>query len=55
MEFAVNPTEEKVCFTIGNVNQEVTFKFALQFATKIIEALTNGNQQRMKEIMAKEE
>jgi len=55
MEFAVNPTEEKVCFVIDGKEEEVTFKFALQFATKIIEALTNGSQQRMREIMAKEE
>ena len=55
MEFAVNPTTEKVRFTIGDINVEVTFKFALQFATKIIEALTGGNQQKMKLIMAKAE
>lgn len=51
MEFAVNEEEKKVKFSIGEKEEEVSRKFALQFATKVIDVLTGGKKRKMIEIM----
>jgi flagellar motor switch protein FliM len=51
MRFSVNEKERMVRFSVGEVDEEVTFKFALQLATKLIDVLTGGDPKRMKEIM----
>ena len=52
MEFAISDDKKSVKFTINKgkdneFSEETTAKFALQFATLVIEKLTHGSQSEM--------